>query len=148
MRSQCLAKSFVFKDFVEGFEYILPSFEITRKMVDSFAKLSGDYSPIHMDGSFSKKKGFEGRVVHGVFFATILSKIVGMDFPGKNALLQSISLTFIEPAYIGDKIEVQTKVFQVSHSTSTIVLKSTISNIKTGNLICRAKIQVGITEDE
>ena len=40
--------------------------KITESLVDEFAKLSGDFSPIHMDDEYAKSTKFKGRVVHGM----------------------------------------------------------------------------------
>ena len=59
---------------------------ITESLVNDFAKLSGDYNPLHMDDEYSKSTKFHGRVVHGMLLASFLSRMGGMYLPGKHAL--------------------------------------------------------------
>ena len=52
---------------------------ISESMVEEFAKLSGDYNPLHMKNSSSNK--FKGRVCHGMLLASLFSRLVGMYLP-------------------------------------------------------------------
>jgi len=115
--------------------------------IDEFARVSGDYSPIHMDGVFAAGRGFSGRVAHGFLLGSYISRMVGMHLPGRNALLQSADLKFLRPVYAGDKIKVTAVVDQVSEGTRTVVLKVGIVNTSTGKVHVRGKVQVGFTEE-
>lgn len=119
---------------------------ITAKMVDAFAELSGDHSSLHINEDFAKSRGFDGRVVHGVLLAGLLSRLVGMRFPGENAILSTMNIQFVSPAYPMDKVSIIAKVEQVSAATKTIVLKSVIRNVATEKIILRCKILVGFTD--
>ena len=137
---------FTIKDFQLGDS---SSFEesITKKMVDDFAELSGDFSPLHVSGEFAKELGFNGRVVHGVLMTSFFSRLVGMQFPGENAILQSMNTSFLKPCYIGDNVIVKAIVDQISKATNTVILKANITNSSTKEVLVRAKIQVGFTNE-
>ena len=101
---------------------------ITESMVDDFAKLAGDFSPIHMDKDYASTTTFEKRVVDGMLLASFLSKIVGMYLPGKHALYFSQSLDFRQPCFIGDTITVSSIVIDKSTSTKILKIESKITN--------------------
>ena len=63
--------------------------DITQSMVDDFAKISGDFNPIHMNEEFAKSTKFGGKIVHGMLLASFLSRMVGMYLPGKYAMYAS-----------------------------------------------------------
>lgn len=113
--------------------------------IDRFAEVSGDYSPLHMDEAFAKTRGFEGRVVHGLYLGALVSRAVGMHFPGKHALLQSVNLRFTAPAHAGMTIRLRATVDQVSKSVQTLILKVLIEDVATQAQLARGKVQVGIT---
>lgn len=69
-----------------------------------FAKLTGDYNRMHMDKEFASKQWFLKPVVHGVFVASFISTIMGMDLPGSGTILMKEELEFLKPAFIGDTI--------------------------------------------
>ena len=106
------------------------SITITESLVDTFAKFSGDFSPIHINEDYAKSKKFKGRVVHGMLLASYLSRMVGMYLPGKNAIYLSQSLEFHKPCFINDKIIVHSIVDDKSESTKIIKITSKISNSK------------------
>ena len=101
---------------------------ITESMIDDFAKLTGDFSPIHMDKDYASTTTFEKRVVDGMLLASFLSKIIGMYLPGKHALYFSQSLDFRQPCFIGDTITVSSIVIDKSPSTKILKIESKITN--------------------
>ena len=101
---------------------------ITKSLIDDFAKISGDFNPLHMDDEYASGTIFEKRVCHGTLLASFFSKLIGMYLPGKNALYISQSLQFKSPCFIDDKIIVQGEVLDKSNSTRIITVKTTIQN--------------------
>tara|TARA_A100001037_G_C14681873_1_gene427669 strand:- start:130 stop:561 length:432 start_codon:yes stop_codon:yes gene_type:complete len=103
---------------------------VTESLVNDFAKLSGDFNPIHIDDNFAKSKKFKGRIVHGMLLASFLSQMTGMYIPGKNALYVSQSLEFHNPCFINDQITISSVVVDKSESTKIIKVDSKITNKK------------------
>ena len=101
---------------------------ITESMIDDFAKLTGDFSPIHMDKDYASTTTFEKQVVDGMLLASFLSKIVGMYLHGKHALYFSQSLDFRYPCFLGDTITVSSIVIDKSPSTKILKIESKITN--------------------
>ncbi len=56
---------------------------ITQSLVDDFAKISGDFSPIHTNEEFAKTTKFGRKIVHGMLLSSFLSRMVGMYLAGK-----------------------------------------------------------------
>jgi len=44
---------------------------ITESIVEDFAKLSGDYNPLHMDQNYAKSTKFGNRIAHGMLLSFI-----------------------------------------------------------------------------
>jgi len=120
------------------------SFEetITAKQIDQFAEISGDYAALHMDDTAAKKRGFKGRVVHGVLLTGFLSKLVGMHLDQENELLVNMNIKFINPSYVGDKLNISAIVDQVSEVTNSIVLKAKVEIKGSQMVILNAKLIV------
>ena len=98
--------------------------------INEFAKISGDYSSIHMDDDYAKENGFEGRIAHGALLISWLSRIIGMELPGKKSILVEIKNKFFEPMYINDEIKITVEVISKSEATKYISLKSTCKKNK------------------
>ena len=104
------------------------SVKITESLVNDFAKISGDYSPLHMDIEYASTTSFKKRVVHGMLLASFFSRIDGMYLPGRHALYFSQSLNFRHPCFIGDLITVSSTVIDKSPSTKILKIRSKITN--------------------
>ena len=63
--------------------------DITKNLIDEFAQLSGDRSPIHMSDAFAVDEEFRGRIAHGFLGASFFSQLIGMHLPGRYALYLS-----------------------------------------------------------
>ena len=119
---------------------------ITEPMLNDFAKLSGDYNPLHMNEEYASSTSFKNRVCSGMFLATFFSRLVGMYLPGKHALHISQSLNFVNPCFLGEKITVEGEVIDKSIATKIIKLKTTITN-ESGKRIIDGQAQVIIRDD-
>lgn len=101
---------------------------IDETRLESFATVSGDRNPLHMDKEYATKTKFKKRVCHGMLLASFFSKLVGMYLPGKNALYFSQTLNFQTPCYVGDNVIVEGEVIDKSDSTRIITIKTSIHN--------------------
>ena len=101
---------------------------ITESMVDEFAKISGDFNPLHMDQQYAQSTKFGKRVCHGMLLASFFSRMVGMYLPGKNSLYFSQTMNFRLPCFINDAVTVEAEVTQTSIASRIIELKTTISD--------------------
>ena len=101
---------------------------ITESMLNDFAKLSGDYNPLHMNEEYASSTSFKKRVCSGMFLTSFFSRLVGMYLPGKHALYFSQNLEFRNPCFINDKIKISSIVVDKSESTKIIKIESKITN--------------------
>lgn len=106
----------------------------------------GDVSPLHVDDAYAKTRGFSGRVMHGAILNGFLSHFVGVHFPGKPAILQSVNIQYKSPSYLGDGIRLDAKVAQKVDSVRAIVLEVTFTNTTQQKIVAKAKVQVGVAE--
>ena len=101
---------------------------VTESMVNDFAKLSGDYNPLHVNEEYARKTNFKKRVCHGMLLSSFFSRLIGMYLPGKHALLFSQSLNFVNPCFIDDKIIVEGEIIDKSEGTKMITINTNIIN--------------------
>jgi len=102
--------------------------KIDEVLVNDFAKISGDFNPLHMDDEYAKNTKFGRRVCHGMLLASFFSKLVGMYLPGKNSLYFSQSLNFRNPCFIDDEVIVEGEIMEKKSTTKIITIKTSISN--------------------
>lgn len=110
--------------------------------VQLFAKLSGDFNPLHMDDEYAKTTQFKGRIVHGLLVASLCSTLVGMYLPGKKCLYLGQTLVFKKPVYINDTVVVSGAVISKSESTRIITLSVIMKKGEEVVLEGEARVQV------
>lgn len=111
--------------------------------VKAFARLSGDYSRIHVEPAFAQEMGFDDQVVHGVLLLGLLSRTVGMLLPGHYGLLLSQESHFRKSVKPGERLEVKSKIISKSLSTKTIDLSFHIFSGKRVLVVSgRAKVKL------
>jgi len=111
----------------QGDEYQFERY-ISAADVKRFAEVVGDSNPIHLDVEFAEKSFFKRRIVHGAFLAGLISKVLGMDFPGQGTVYISQNSTFKRPVYVDTTVSVEVKVTQVLAEKRRLVLDTNILN--------------------
>lgn len=79
---------------------------ISENMVKNFSELSGDKNPIHLDEEYAKTTSFGKRIAHGMLVSSFFSKIISEVYPGKGSIYLQQNLTFKNPCFIEDEIDV------------------------------------------
>ncbi|MBC7952320.1 MAG: MaoC family dehydratase N-terminal domain-containing protein [Rhodospirillaceae bacterium] len=128
----------------EGDEF---SFEqvVAAAHIDAFAALSGDVSPLHVDPVFAVSRGFPDRVAHGALLSGYASRLFGVHLPGRDCLLQSLSMRYLQPVHPGDRLTVSARISQVSPAMKTFAAE--IAIIRASVVVAKGKAQVGFTGD-
>jgi len=101
---------------------------ISADDVQRFAETVGDLNPVHLDAQFAENSFFKKRIVHGALLAGLISKVLGMDFPGQGTVYISQSSVFKRPVYIDTTVSVEVKVTQVIEAKRRLVLDTNILN--------------------
>jgi 3-hydroxybutyryl-CoA dehydratase len=122
------------------------SFEavITPQMVDAFAALCGDTSPLHIDKAFAQAAGHPDRVVHGLLSASLFSTLVGVHLPGKHALLHEIKAGFHKPVLPNMKLIVSGEISYLNGAFKQAEIKAAIRSLE-GDKLVSATLKVGLT---
>lgn len=108
---------------------------VTEKLIDSFANLSGDYSPIHMDDSYAKTTQFGQKIGHGMLAGTWFSQLVGMHLPGTYAVYLSQTLNFHKPLTEGKEVTILGEITQKIDSVQSIKIKTSVVDETNNNII-------------
>ncbi|WP_265948637.1 bifunctional enoyl-CoA hydratase/phosphate acetyltransferase [Dechloromonas sp. A34] len=74
--------------------------------VKLFAILTGDFNPSVVDPAFSESGMFREVIAHGMWSGSLISTVLGTQFPGPGTILVDQGLHFARPVTIGDIITV------------------------------------------
>ena len=95
------------------------SLTLTAEHVAGYARLTGDYNPLHFDEAFASRTRFKTLVVQGGLTTGLLHALVAMDLPGPGTVFLSQKWKFTAPVYIGDTITADAEVLSV-HETKPV----------------------------
>ena len=86
---------------------------ITESDINDFAKVTGDFNPVHLDQTYAKKTIFKGRIAHGLLSVGLLSTVLGTILPGYGTIYLSQEVRFLAPVRIGDTITAKVEVIEL-----------------------------------
>ena len=86
---------------------------ITEKDINDFARVIGDFNPIHTDQAYAEKTPFKGRIAHGALSIGLFSNILGNILPGHGSIYLSHEIKFLAPVRIRDTITAKVEVIEL-----------------------------------
>lgn len=78
--------------------------KVTNDHIEWYAKMSGDYNPLHMDDEYAATTIFGRRIAHGPVAGALVARVIGMKLPGLGTLAYNMKVNFTAPVYPGDEI--------------------------------------------
>jgi 3-hydroxybutyryl-CoA dehydratase len=87
--------------------------EMTEALVNAYAELTGDYTPVHVDEAAARKSRFGTRIAHGMLSVGFLSAVIGMDLPGPGTIWVEQALKFKQPVKLGDTVTWRVEVLEL-----------------------------------
>lgn len=111
---------------------------ITDEMIRTFAALTGDTNPVHLDDAYAASTRFGRRIAHGMIAAGLVSAALANDLPGPGTVYLSQTLQFKAPVYPGDTIMTTVEVKAVRPDKPIVTLST----------ICRNQADVVVLEGE
>ncbi|WP_168405044.1 MaoC family dehydratase [Acinetobacter indicus] len=86
---------------------------ITDSDIKTFAGLSGDHNPVHVDEKYAENSRFKRRIAHGLMSAGFFSQLFGTKLPGPGCVYTAQSLKFLRPVYINDTVVATVEVIAI-----------------------------------
>ncbi len=96
---------------------------VDAEKIETFAALSGDYNPVHMNAEYAANTMFGRRIAHGALSASLVSAILGNDLPGPGSIFVELNLRFRRPAFIDDEITGRAEIIEINEKTGRITMK-------------------------
>ena len=101
---------------------------ITDSDIHTFADLTGDHNPIHVDDQFASQSRFGKRIAHGMLSASLISAVLANDLPGQGSIYLGQTLQFVAPVFIGDEITARVTVTSVREDKPIAKLETICTN--------------------
>ena len=101
---------------------------ISESDVYTFAGVTGDFNPAHVNEQYASGTFFKRRIAHGMLSAGFISTVLGTHLPGPGAIYLSQELKFTAPVYIGDTITARAEVLEVKSDKNRVILRTVCIN--------------------
>ena len=101
---------------------------ISDEDITTFAKISGDENPVHVNDAYAKGTMFGGRIAHGILVTGLISAVLGTALPGPGAIYMSQQLRFLAPVKPGDEATARAKVTDWNSEKGRITLLTEVTN--------------------
>ena len=114
---------YYFEDLEEGMTDVFAK-TVTDADIITFAGISGDTNPVHLNHEFASETMFEGRIAHGMLTASFISTVIGTKMPGAGCIYVSQNLRFKAPVRSGETVTATCTVTKLIPEKRLIELKT------------------------
>lgn len=132
-----------FGSLVEGECFVTRGRTITETDVVSFATLTGDFHPQHVDAAWAGESRFGNRIAHGMLVLSYAVGLVPLDPDRVVALRRVRDVVFKQPVHIGDTIHVEGRVEHrepIDEELGTVTTAWKVLNQR-GRTVLRAEVE-------
>ena len=102
--------------------------------VNTFAQITGDNNPIHLDADFAAKTVFGKPIVHGFFSASVFSMVFGTKFPGEGTIYLYQDMKFLAPVFVDQPYKAKFEVLEVNTEKHIGIIKCILED-ETGKIV-------------
>ena len=102
--------------------------QFNQEDVNTFALITGDNNPIHLDADFAAKTVFGKPIVHGFFSASVFSMVFGTKFPGAGTIYLYQDMKFLSPVFVDLPYKAKFEVLEVNTEKHIGVIKSILED--------------------
>ena len=101
---------------------------VSEHDIYTYAGLTGDFNPIHVNAEFAKGTMFKERIAHGMLSAGFISAVLGTIMPGPTNVYLSQELVFKAPVKIGDTVTATCELIEKIEEKHRLVFRTTVTN--------------------
>ena len=88
-------------------------YSYTQADVDTFARVSGDTNPLHIDPAAGKASMFGRNIIHGFLGASVFTKIFGALWYADGHVYMSQNIKWLRPMFVDTEYEAVIKVKEI-----------------------------------
>lgn len=106
-------------DFAIGDQFNSMGITVTETHVVTWAGLTMDFYPLHVDKEYAAKSPFKQRVVHGPLTFALAVGLMGMTGEAKDSVIAWLGVDNMRipaPVFIGDTIKLRAEVTELSET--------------------------------
>lgn len=114
---------------------------VSEHDVYTYAGVSGDFNPAHVNEVEAQKGMFGKRIAHGMLSAGFISTVLGTQLPGPGSIYMGQELRFTKPVFFGDTITATVTVAELIPEKNRAILDTVCTN-QNGDVVIKGKATV------
>ena len=114
---------------------------VSEHDVYTYAGVSGDFHPAHVNEVEAQKGMFGKRIAHGMLSAGFISTVLGTQLPGPGTIYMGQELRFTKPVFFGDTITATVTVAELIPEKNRAILDTVCTN-QNGDVVIKGKATV------
>ena len=114
---------------------------VSEHDVYTYAGVSGDFNPAHVNEVEAQKGMFGKRIAHGMLSAGFISTVLGTQLPGPGTIYMGQELRFTKPVFFGDTITATVTVAELIPEKNRAILDTVCTN-QNGAVVIKRKATV------
>ncbi|NCX95267.1 MAG: MaoC family dehydratase [Chitinophagia bacterium] len=107
-------------------------YSYTQEDVDTYAKVSGDTNPLHIDPAAGAASMFGRNIIHGFLGASVFTKIFGALWYADGHVYMSQNIKWLKPMFVGETYEAVVKVKEIFKDKNRILYECAVYHAGTG----------------
>ena len=108
-------------------------FSYTQEDVDTYAKVSGDMNPLHIDEEAGRNSIFKRRIIHGYLGGSVFTKIFGTMLYNEGNIYMKQTLQFLAPMFVDHEYEAVVTVKEIFPEKNRVLYKTEVIDPKNNN---------------
>ncbi|MFT6916188.1 MAG: 3-hydroxybutyryl-CoA dehydratase [Motiliproteus sp.] len=97
---------------------------VSESDVYTFAGITGDNNPVHINAEYAAQTIFKERIVHGMFSAGLISAVLGTKLPGPGAIYIDQNIKFKAPVKFGDTLTATATITEIKMERRRVILST------------------------
>ena len=103
-------------------------YSYTQDDVDTYARVSGDTNPLHIDAQAGKDSMFGRNIIHGFLGASVFTKIFGALWYADGHVYMSQNIKWLKPMFVDTTYEAVIKVKDIFPEKNRILYECAVYN--------------------
>src|ERR1700739_3864834 len=108
------------------------TYSYTQDDVDTYARVSGDTNPLHIDAAAGKASMFGRNIIHGFLGASVFTKIFGALWYADGHVYMTQSVRWTKPMFVDAKYEAVIKVKEIFPEKHRLLYECAVYDAATG----------------
>lgn len=101
---------------------------VTGYDIYSFAAVTGDFNPAHVNTEYASETAFGKTIAHGILSIGFISNVLGTQLPGPGSITVGMECDFKKPVFIGDTITASVEVIKKDKARNRVWLHTNCIN--------------------